>query len=112
MPEGPSIVILKEEAQLFKGKKILQVGGNSKQDIQRLANKTVVDFKSFGKQFLICFKTFTVRIHLMLYGSYRINEEKDAPPRLSLKFRNGVFNFYACSVKFIEEDLDEVYDWS
>jgi endonuclease-8 len=112
MPEGPSIVILKEEAQIFKGKKILEVSGNSKLDIQRLSGQTIIDLKSFGKQFLVCFKTFTVRIHFMLYGSYRINEEKDAPPRLSLRFKNGTFSFYACSVKFIEENLDEVYDWT
>lgn len=112
MPEGPSIVILKELVQSFKGKKVLEVSGNSKQEIQRIAGKTITDFKSWGKHFLICFKGFTVRIHFMLFGSYRINEDKDAPPRLSLKFKNGVLNFYACSVKFIEEGLDEVYDWS
>ncbi len=112
MPEGPSIVILKEQVQAFRGKKVLQVGGNSKVDIQRIADQKIIDFKSFGKQFLICFKTFTVRIHLMLYGSYRINEEKDAPPRLSMKFKNGTLNFYACSVKIIDEPLDEVYDWT
>ncbi len=112
MPEGPSIVILKEEAQRFKGKKIVEVSGNSKVGIERLANQKIIDFKSFGKQFLICFKTFTVRIHLMLYGSYRVNEEKDAAPRLSLKFKNGQLNFYGCSVKILDEDLDEVYDWS
>jgi endonuclease-8 len=32
MPEGPSIVILKEEVQVFKGKKILSISGNSKID--------------------------------------------------------------------------------
>ncbi len=112
MPEGPSIVILKEEVQAFEGKKILEVSGNSKIGIERLAGQKITDFKSFGKQFLICFKTFTVRIHFMLYGSYRINEGKDAPPRLSLKFSKGELNFYACSVKFVEEPLDEVYDWS
>jgi endonuclease-8 len=112
MPEGPSIVILKEEVQSFKGKKILAVSGNSKVGIDRLANQKVIDFKSFGKQFLICFKTFTVRIHLMLYGSYRINEEKEAPPRLSMKFKDGVINFYSCSVKIIEEPLDDIYDWT
>jgi endonuclease-8 len=112
MPEGPSIVILKEEVQAFKGKKILEVSGNSKLDIQRLTGEKIIDFKSFGKQFLICLKTFTVRIHLMLYGSYRVNEDKDAPPRLSLKFKNGTLNFYACSVKIIDEPLDEIYDWT
>ena len=112
MPEGPSIVILKEEVQPFKGLKVLHVGGNSKVGIERLANQKIIDFKSFGKQFLICFKKFTVRIHLMLYGSYRINEEKETPPRLSLKFKNGQLNFYACSVRIIEDELDDVYDWS
>lgn len=36
MPEGPSIVILKELVQQFKGKKIIEVTGNSKLDIQQL----------------------------------------------------------------------------
>jgi endonuclease-8 len=48
----------------------------------------------------------------MLFGSYRINEEKDTPARLGLQFENGSLNFYACSVKLIMEPLDEVYDWS
>ena len=39
MPEGPSIVILKEEVQAFKGKEIIKVEGNSKLDIQRLIGK-------------------------------------------------------------------------
>lgn len=51
-------------------------------------------------------------IHFLLFGSYRINETKDASPRLSLKFTKGELNFYACSVKRIAEDIDEVYDWS
>src|SRR6266487_5674090 len=112
MPEGPSIVILKEAAQPFKGMKIIKVTGNSKLNIDRLTNKEVIDFKSWGKHFLICFDSFTVRIHFMLFGSYRINEVKNSPPRLSLQFENGELNFYACSVLFIEEDINNVYDWT
>ena len=67
MPEGPSIVILKEEVQSFIGKKIINVEGNSKQDIQRLQDQKIIDFKSWGKHFLICFKTFSVKIHFMLF---------------------------------------------
>ncbi len=111
MPEGPSIVILKEQVQSFINKKIIQTEGNSKLDIQRLTGKKIIDFKSWGKHFLICFKGFTVRIHFMLFGSYRINEQKENAPRLRLIFENGSLNFYACSVKFIEENLDDVYDW-
>lgn len=112
MPEGPSIVILKEEVQSFKNKKVLRVIGNSKENIQIAKGKTVIDFKSWGKHFLICFKGFTIRIHFMLFGSYRINEEKDASPRLGLVFNTGAIHFYACSVKIIEEPLDEIYDWT
>jgi hypothetical protein len=36
MPEGPGIVILKEAVQLFKGKKVLSVSGNSSIDKDRL----------------------------------------------------------------------------
>jgi endonuclease VIII len=112
MPEGPSIVILKEHVQQFKGKKVIKVEGNSKQDIQRLCGKKIIDFKSWGKHFLICFPGFAVRIHFMLFGSYRVNETKETPPRLSLQFKTGNLNFYACSVQFVEEDPDDVYDWT
>lgn len=112
MPEGPSIVILKEAVQPLISKKIIAVEGNSKMDIQRLKDETIIDFKSWGKHFLICLKTFSVRIHFMLFGTYRINERKESKPRLSLQFKDGEINFYACSVQFIEEPLDEVYDWT
>jgi endonuclease VIII len=112
MPEGPSIVILKEEAKAFTGKKITAVSGNSKTDLSRLLNQQVISFKSWGKHFLICFKGFTVRIHFLLFGSYRVNEKKGTPERLSLEFKNGELNFYSCSIKFMEGDLNEHYDWS
>jgi endonuclease-8 len=112
MPEGPSLVILKEQIMQFKGRKVLAVSGNSKTDVAVVLNKKLLDIKTWGKHLLICFNGITVRIHLMMFGSYRINEEKDAVPRLSLKFTNGFLNFYTCSVKLLEEPPDELYDWS
>lgn len=108
--EGPSIIILKEEVRPFKGMKILRVSGNSKIDQQRLVNQKVIAFKSWGKHFLIYFKTFSLRVHFLMFGSYGVNRRKDAAPRLSMQFENGELNLYSCSVKFIEEDLDDVYD--
>jgi endonuclease-8 len=112
MPEGPSIVILKELVQEFNGRTLLQISGNTKVDFSSLRNQKVLDFKSFGKNFFICFKKGSIKIHFMLFGSYRINETKDTLPRLSLQFKNGELNFYACSVKLIEADLDDIYDWT
>lgn len=112
MPEGPSIVLLKEEVKSFKGKKVLEVSGNRKIDLQRIRDQQIVNFHSFGKQFLIELEDFSIRIHFMLFGTYRINERKESTPRLSLQFENGEMNFYGCSVKYVEEDLKKVYDWS
>jgi endonuclease-8 len=112
MPEGPTIVILKELAAPFKGKKVTAVTGNTKVEKERALGETVQDLRSWGKHFLICFRTFTIKIHFMLFGSYRINEERDSVPRLSLHFKKGVMNFYACSVKLLDEPLDDIYDWT
>ena len=49
MPEGPSIVILKEETAAFKGKKILAVSGNTKVDTTGIAGKKIIlSFTSTG----------------------------------------------------------------
>lgn len=112
MPEGPSIVILREETDHFAGHTVIDVSGNAKIDKERLRGQTVVRFRTWGKHFLIEFADFSVRIHLLLFGSYRIDERKETAPRLSLVFDNGELNFYTCSVQFIEEPLDDRYDWS
>jgi len=112
MPEGPSIVILKEAVQQFKGQKVIGVDGNTKIDKNRMLNQKVIEFKTWGKHFLICFKGFTTRIHLMMFGSYAINEKKDRAARLSLQFNNGELNFYTCAVKEIDGPIEDVYDFT
>lgn len=110
--EGPSLTILSEELATFVNKRIMDVAGNSKQNILKLCGKRIKAVKSWGKHLLIQLDDFTVRIHFLMFGSYRINEKKqDRAPRLSLAFKNGEINFYSCSVRFIDEDLDELYDW-
>jgi endonuclease-8 len=114
MPEGPSIIILKEAASKFKGKKIVFAEGSTKKiNVEELIGQRIVDIKTWGKHFLICLPKFTIRIHLLMFGSYRIDEQKDAIPRLRLTFpKNEEINFYACAVERIDKPLDEVYDWS
>jgi endonuclease-8 len=112
MPEGPSIVILKEQVTPFLGRTIERVSGNTTIEKERLLRQRVESFRSWGKHFLVELPDFSLRVHFMLFGSYRINEDKSwAVPRLSLGFDNGELNLYACSVRFIEEPLDLVYDW-
>lgn len=114
MPEGPSIVILKEliDALHLEGKQVLAVSGNTKIEKERMLHQQVTEFKSWGKHFLICFKGFSLRVHFMMFGSYRINERKETPARLSLSFDGAELNFYTCSLKFVEGDINDSYDWS
>jgi len=112
MPEGPSIVILREAVESLTGKRILRTEGNSKIDQSRLIGKPVVAFRSWGKHFLIELPGFAIRIHLLMFGSYCIDERKDKPVRLGLGFAKGrELNFYSCAVRYIEGDLHDTYDW-
>lgn len=112
MPEGPSLVILRELTQSFAGKRILAAHGNSKIDKDRLIGQRILALRTWGKHFLIEMRGFSIRIHLLMFGSYCIDERKDKEPRLSLVFPRGrELNFYTCAVRYIERDLDEEYDW-
>ncbi len=114
MPEGPSIVILKELLLPLhlEGKTVIAISGNTSIEKERLLNQQLQEFKTWGKHFLICFKDFTVRVHFMLFGTYRINERKESKERLRLEFDNAEINFYTCSLLFIEGNINTAYDWS
>lgn len=113
MPEGPSLYILRQELDQFAGKRVQHISGNQKDKrIEALENKVVKSFKTWGKHLLICFDKETIKIHLLLFGSYLINEDKDAKVRLNLTFNSGFVNFYACQVKLLEDKPNNIYDWS
>ena len=114
MPEGPSLVILKEQTARFVGQDIVRAEGNTWAiDTTRLVGQPVVALRTWGKHFLIQMPTMVVRIHFLLFGTYRVDEGRDKPPRLSLGFADGgELNFYACSVKEIDCDIDAYYDWA
>lgn len=112
MPEGPSLVILRELTQAFAGERIAKADGNTKLDKRRLVGQRIVALRTWGKHFLIELSGFAVRIHFLMFGSYCINERKDREPRLSLKFsRKRELNFYSCAIRYVEGSLDEEYDW-
>ncbi len=111
MPEGPSIVILKELLMPYKGKTIVSATGNAKIDMDLLKGKKITDFKSYGKHLLICFKGFYIRIHLLMFGTYRVNERKEVKPRLSLQLKKDEINFYTCSIKLLDTDVNQDYNW-
>jgi endonuclease-8 len=114
MPEGPSILIVKETiAPLFKGKKVTAVAGNAKLGIERMLNKKLVDVRTWGKHLLLCFPGFTTRIHFLLFGSYSVDTQTklDRSVRLVLTFSKRKLFFYTCATRYLEGDPGEHYDW-
>jgi len=112
MPEGPSIVILAEKMEHLKHKIVLEATGYADLDMDAIFHKKIMDIKTWGKHFLICFNDFSIRIHLGLFGSYQFQEPKKVNPKIALHFNDDAVYFYVCTVKRIDEPLDEVYDWS
>jgi endonuclease VIII len=112
MPEGPNIVMLKEKVLPFKNKKVIAATGYAKNvDPDQFIGKTLKDVKSWGKHLLLCFPKFTVRVHMGLFGSYRINDRGKRNASFGLTFNTGEVNFYISKVVIIDEPLNEVYDW-
>jgi endonuclease VIII len=114
MPEGPSILLIKEQiAPLFTGKKVTMVMGNAGIAKEKLLKQKITAIRSWGKHLLICFPQFTVRIHFLLFGSYSLQEQtrQDRSIRLMIQCGKRKVYFYTCSVKILEGEVDELYDW-
>ncbi|AWH85237.1 endonuclease [Flavobacterium album] len=112
MPEGPSLVIAREEALLFEGQTVISADGNAKIDMSRIEGKKLEAIRTWGKHLLLCFDGFTLRVHFLMFGTYRVNERKDAKLRLGLVFKTGELNFYTAAVKVLEGDVNDYYDWA
>ncbi|GAA4340663.1 endonuclease [Mucilaginibacter gynuensis] len=112
MPEGPSIIIAQEKLEHFVHHRVMAADGYTKSmDPQLLEGKTLTDIKTWGKHLLLCFHQLTVRVHFMLFGSYKIDERGKKNAVLQLEFTNGILYFYIAKIELIEKPLDEVYDW-
>jgi endonuclease-8 len=118
--EGPSLVILREELEPFRGQKVLKVGGNTKQPKESVRHQMLQRIDTWGKQLFLTFSSssgspIVTKTHFLMFGSYSINKPKpQRSPRLELKFRDGAVYFYACSIRFGAEghfrDLDRRVD--
>lgn len=113
MPEGPSILLMKESLQKFAGKKVVESHGNAKFDKEILEKKVLKEIRTFGKQTYLVFGDISVRIHLLMFGSYSIDEQTkpDKGLRLALIFKQGALYFYNCSVKLVDSEFLAKIDW-
>jgi len=113
MPEGPSIILMKESLQPFTGNQVTESSGNAKFEKEPLIGQTLREIRTFGKQTYLVLDNTAIRIHLLMFGSYSIDEQTKPGKslRLSLFFKTGSIYFYTCSVKSVELEFLSMIDW-
>lgn len=111
MPEGPSILHLKDELQHFKSRLVKQAGGYGDMPTAWITGKKLLDIKTWGKHLLLVFTNGTVRIHLGLFGDILINERKKINRSFFLEFAKGEINGYIVKAIKLDKPLNEIYDW-
>ena len=111
MPEGPSILHLKDELKSFKGKIVKRAGGYGPMPTGWIKGKKLINIETWGKHLLLIFSNGVVKVHLGLFGDVVINERKKVNRSFYLEFAKGEINGYVVSASKLKKPLEEVYDW-
>lgn len=111
MPEGPSILHLKNQLLPFKNKIVKKAGGYGPMPTNWITGKKLKDIKTWGKHLLLVFANGTVSIHLGLFGDILVNEKKKVNRSFYLQFVQGEINGYVVKATKLPASPEEVYDW-
>ena len=111
MPEGPSILYIKNQLLPFKGKLVKKAGGYGPMPTKWINGKKLIDIKTWGKHLLFVFASGTVRVHLGLFGDVLVNERKKVNRSFFLEFAKGEINGYVVRAEKLKSSLEELYDW-
>ncbi len=111
MPEGPSILHIKNQLLPFKGKLVKKAGGYGPMPTKWINGKKLIDIKTWGKHLLFVFASGTVRVHLGLFGDVLVNERKKVNRSFFLEFAKGEINGYVVRAEKLKSSLEELYDW-
>lgn len=109
--EGPSLVIATEELTPFIGKKILHA--TVPKSVEPFSDSAIVAVKSWGKHLIILFRKRILRIHFLMFGSYRIDKPRENRiPKMQLDYKDHTIYFYSCAIREISKDDLAAYDHS
>jgi endonuclease-8 len=101
MPEGPTILNLKNKLTRYKGKTVVEATGYGDLDKTPIKNVKLLDVDAFGKNLIFVFKDFFVTVHMGLFGSMLINKRKKVNASFALQFAEAEINFYISKAKII-----------
>ncbi len=102
MPEGPSILFLRNKLTRYKNKIVTEASGYGEMDKSQIVNIKLLDIDTYGKNLLFVFKDFFVGVHLGLFGSMLINKRKKVNASFALHFADDEINFYVAKTKLYQ----------
>jgi len=111
MPEGPSILHLRNQLLPFKNKIVQKAGGYGPMPTRWINGKKLQDIRTWGKHLLFIFSNGTVRVHLGLFGDVLVDERKKVNRSFFLEFAKGEINGYVVRAEKLKAPSNEVYDW-
>jgi len=111
MPEGPSILHLKDQLLPFKGKIVKKAGGYGPMPTAWIKGKKLINIESWGKHLLFVFNNGVVKVHLGLFGDVLVNERKKVNRSFYLEFAKGEINGYVVKASKLAKPINELYDW-
>lgn len=111
MPEGPSILFLKNKIQRYKGKTVSEASGYNEMDKSKMTNNKLLDIETYGKNLLFVFKDFFVGVHLGLFGSMLVNKRKKVNASFAMHFGDSEINFYVAKTKLYEGKPSDIFNF-
>lgn len=108
--EGPSVHHAADRIGIIRGQTIDEVYGNARQPIEDLRGKRIEAVRAVRKRLFIDTTGPSILIHFLMYGSYRINEQRDKPERIGMKCTRDSLNVYSASVKVLDPGSKEYGD--
>ncbi len=109
--EGPSVRIAADELCHLQEQIAVSAAGNARVRMADIQGRRLESVYSRGKQLLLDFGQFLIRVHFLMWGSYTLDVEREMSPRLELEFESETLRFYNCSVRIIvHEEMGRGYD--
>lgn len=109
--EGPSVHLVADELARFEEQTIRSATGNAKQPLADLEGEEITGVRAVKKRLFLDTPNRHVVVHFLMYGSYRVNADRDLDERLSLECDTDTLNVYSCSVKVLAPDDPELADY-